>query len=160
MKGMWTFGGKHGKERGLLALYILHSLHREPKSGYDLLKEIGQKTEGTWIPSKGTLYPVLKQLEAEELIYVCRTEKRSRTIFRLTEHGLETLRIHREHGRESREKMLLLRNLIVDIFHEEGIASKELAFEIRGIVDELSPEKEEEAARILERCRAELQRIT
>lgn len=157
---MWTFGGEHGKERGLLALYILHSLHQEPKSGYDLLKEIGKKTGGMWIPSKGTLYPVLKQLEAEELIQVCRTEKRSKTIFGLTQRGLETLLAHRKHRKESHEKMLLLRNLIVEIFHEENIALQELAFEIRGIVDELLPEKEEEAARILERCRAELQGIT
>lgn len=68
MTGLWTFASKDGKERGLLALFILHSLNQQPKSGYELLKEIEAKTEGLWAPSKGTLYPILKQLEEEELI--------------------------------------------------------------------------------------------
>ena len=49
MTGLWKFHCKNGKERGFLALYILHSLKNKPKSGYEILKEIEEKTKGKWI---------------------------------------------------------------------------------------------------------------
>ena len=39
---------KTDKHRGILSIYILHSLKKKPKSGYELLAEIKEKTEGTW----------------------------------------------------------------------------------------------------------------
>jgi DNA-binding PadR family transcriptional regulator len=157
--GLWKFSSKVGKDRGLLALYVLHSLDREPKSGYDLLKEIDEKTGGLWVPSKGTLYPVLKQLEEENLIQVCHTGRRSKSIYDLTDTGRETLRSIKKHRRESREKVALVKNLLLDIFGEEKRTLRIVHFDLGTVIDALPPEKEEQAARILENCLAELQRI-
>jgi DNA-binding PadR family transcriptional regulator len=159
MRRLWMSGTGHGKERGLLVMYVLHSLDREPKSGYDLLKEIAEKTGGAWVPSKGTLYPLLKELEGEELIRVCGTGKRSKQIFEPTEPGRYLLRSHRKHATESRHKMLLFRNLLLEILGEEKTPARELAFAIHRLVEGLPSEKEEQAAEILERCRSELQGI-
>ena len=51
--------------------------------------EIKEKTGGLWIPSKGTLYPVLNQLKDEELIEIVATGKRAKTTFAVTETGRE-----------------------------------------------------------------------
>jgi DNA-binding PadR family transcriptional regulator len=53
MNDFWKFSPTCEKERSLATLFILYSLYQEPKSGYDLLKEIAKKTEGKWVPSKG-----------------------------------------------------------------------------------------------------------
>jgi DNA-binding PadR family transcriptional regulator len=159
MTGLWKFGAKNGKERGLLALYILHSLNREPKSGYALLKEIAEKTDGHWVPSKGAVYPLLRQLEEDDLITLCGTGSRAKNIFETTKKGRETLRHIRRHKHASREKLVPLKNLLFEIFGEEQHASKGLLFDIRVLVDDLPADREDRAVGILERCRDELQRI-
>ncbi len=161
MFGPWRFhshGGK-GKGRGLLTLFILHSLNKEPKSGYDLLKDIEQKTKGLWVPSKGTLYPILRQLEGEGLIQVAEKGKRSKNIFEITTKGKETLLGIREHRRESREKLLQFKNLFIDIFGEDKITMKGLIFEIRDVIAHLPPDKKSQAVEILEKCLEDLKGI-
>jgi DNA-binding PadR family transcriptional regulator len=159
MTGLWTFAPEGGRERGLLALFILHSLMQQPKSGYELLKEIKEKTEGVWVPSKGTLYPILKQLEEEGLIEVTEIGKRSKHIFALTESGNETLRTIKAHKKESREKHLQFRNLLIEIFGEEHVTLRELLFEIRELIDDLAPDNKDRVVAILEHCLADLKSL-
>jgi len=159
MTGLLTFASEGGRERGLLALFILHSLGQQPKSGYEMLKEIKEKTEGIWVPSKGTLYPILKQLEEEGLIRVGEIGKRSKTIFELTPSGEETLRTIKEHKEESREKHLQFKNLLIEIFGEENVAVKGLLIEIRAVIDDLASDKKDQAVRILEHCLADLKNL-
>lgn len=159
MNSHWKFPSGRGKERSLTALFILHSLHQEPKSGYDLLKEIAEKTGGNWIPSKGMLYPILKELEEDNLIQVTETGRRSRTIFGLTPDGEKMLMKIREHRNESREKMLVFKNLLMEIFGQDKRALNRTLFEIRLLIDDLPDEKTDLAADVLERCIEELRRI-
>jgi DNA-binding PadR family transcriptional regulator len=160
MTSLLKFGSQGDKKRGLLVLFILHSLSRQPRSGYDIRKEIEVKTKGMWIPSKGALYPVLHQLEDERLIMISDTGKRSRVVFCLTPKGEETLRTFRERSRESHKKMALYKNLILDIFGGEKITLKGLLFEIKTAVEELPPGTEDRAAPILEHCLDDLKRIS
>ena len=152
MTGLWTFAPEGGRERGLLALFILHSLGQQPKSGYELLKEIEEKTEGVWVPSKGTLYPILKQLEDEGLIAVIEIGKRSKHIFALTESGEATLRTVKAHKKESHEKHLQFKNLVIEIFGEEHVTLREQLFEIHELIDDVAPEDRDQAVAILEHC--------
>lgn len=67
MNNLWKFSLEPGKDRGLLTIIILHSMEKEPKSGYDLLKEIAEKTNGTWVPNKGgTLYQYSNHLRKRD----------------------------------------------------------------------------------------------
>lgn len=159
MTGLLTFASEGGRERGLLALFILHSLGQQPKSGYEVLKEIKDKTGGVWVPSKGTLYPILKQLEGEGLIRIGEIGKRSKTIFELTPSGEETLRTIKEHKKESSEKHLQFKNLLIEIFGKEKITVKGLLFELRDVIDDLAPDKKDQAVRILEQCLADLKNL-
>ena len=54
MTSLLQFASKSGRTRSLLALYMLHSLDKSEKSGYDILREIEKLTDGAWVPSKGT----------------------------------------------------------------------------------------------------------
>lgn len=161
MPGLWTFAAEGGRERGLIALFVLHSLNQRPTSGYELLKEIKEKTGGVWVPSKGTLYPILKQLEEEGLIQLSEIAPRSKHIFELTTHGEKTLRTLKEHHKkESHEKHLQLKNLLIEIFGEEKVTMREVLFEIRNVIDDLAPDKKDRAATIIGQCLADLKRIT
>jgi DNA-binding PadR family transcriptional regulator len=159
MTSLFTFGSQNGKKRGLLALFILHSLHQDPKSGYGLLKDIGEKTHGLWTPSKGTMYPLLHHMEREGLIIVETTEPRTKTIYRLTKKGEETLSQIKEQSRESHRKMTLYKNLIYDIFRSEKIRQRGLFMEIETTLENLQPGNEEQVIQILETCLNDLRKL-
>ncbi|PKL70174.1 MAG: hypothetical protein CVV30_02075 [Methanomicrobiales archaeon HGW-Methanomicrobiales-1] len=160
MASLFRFSSHSGKERSLLALYILHTLQERPKSGYDLLKEIAETTGGAWEPSKGTIYPLLKQLKKEELIEGAPTETRGKTLFSVTEKGLTTLATIREMGRDHHRKMTQYKNLIFAIMGGSEHSVKGLLFNIRAIVEEMPPGTEKQVITVLEQCRENLQRIT
>jgi len=75
------------KTKGILTHYLLYSLNKKPKSGYELIEEIKEKTKGAYIPSKGSIYPILNHLEEERLIKVKSIEKRSKSIYEVTSQG-------------------------------------------------------------------------
>ncbi len=73
-----------------MVLYVLRS---RPLSGYEILKELSRLSAGRYVPSPGTLYPLLSYLESEGLItarevYVGRRRKK---IYELTLRGEEEL---------------------------------------------------------------------
>ncbi|MBN1432563.1 MAG: PadR family transcriptional regulator [Methanomicrobiaceae archaeon] len=159
MNNLWIFSPKKGKERDLITLYIFHSLDREPKSGYDLLKEMSDKTGGAWVPSKGTVYPLLKSLEKEGLIRVAEVGKRSKNIFGLTESGEKTLKIIRSQRLESRERLCLFKNLLMEIFGAEMFSLQGLLMEIQFAAEEIPAEKRLMAMAILEESLEKLKAI-
>lgn len=159
MNSLWKFSPENGKERGLITLYILHSLDKEPKSGYDILKEISQKTEGMWTPSKGTLYPILKSLDDEGLIHVIATGRRAKNIYELTDQGKKTLQNICTTKKESRERLDIFKKLLSEIFGEETISLKSLLMDIKFSVEDLPHEKKSQATAIIEECLEKLRRL-
>lgn len=152
---------KNERARSLLALYVIHSLSKGEKSGYDILKEIGELTEGSWVPSKGTLYPLLHQLEEEgQIVSVSETTgARARAVFTLTPTGKETLKRIHAHGREHHKKMAQYRQVVIAVFGDTISPDMSLLFEIKTLLDELPKEKKQKAAAILRRCRDELHEV-
>ena len=81
------------RRRGLFKGVVLYLLKSKPLSGYEILKELSRLTSGKFVPSPGTLYPLLSYMEAEGLIearesYVGRRKKK---IYALTAAGEEHL---------------------------------------------------------------------
>src|ERR1700729_827380 len=64
------FGGRGPRvRRGDVRAAILDLLAEgEPWNGYQIIQEIGARTQGVWRPSAGSVYPALQQLEDETLI--------------------------------------------------------------------------------------------
>lgn len=58
----------HVAPRGFLHFYALLSIAKKPMRGYDLMKEVEFKTDGTWRPGPGAVYPVLRKLTREGYI--------------------------------------------------------------------------------------------
>ncbi|WFN34499.1 PadR family transcriptional regulator [Methanogenium sp. S4BF] len=156
MKGMLKCTTQNGHTHSLITLYVLHSLHREPKTGYDLLREIEALTGGAWVPSKGTIYPMLRQLADEGIIAPQETGARAKTIYALTEDGEATLSEMKECRHQSRENVRLLRNIHTEIFGEGRASLAERLWEIRECVRGLPEEKQERAAEILVQCKRDL----
>ena len=64
---------------------MLALLAERPMHGYEMIKELEERTGGAWIPSAGSIYPALQLLEDEGLIKGSESEGRRR--FELTDAG-------------------------------------------------------------------------
>jgi len=58
----------HGVVRGMLPMYMLSLLMDKPHHGTEIMKAIERMSAGTWKPSPGSVYPLLKKLEEDGLI--------------------------------------------------------------------------------------------
>jgi DNA-binding PadR family transcriptional regulator len=91
--GPWAgfAGGPRGRffEFGEVRLAILSLLREDAKHGYQLIKELSDRSGGLYRASAGTVYPTLQQLEDEGLIESERQE--GRRVYRLTAAGKEEL---------------------------------------------------------------------
>jgi DNA-binding PadR family transcriptional regulator len=54
--------------KGYTRIGILILLNKKPSHGYELMKEIKDRTKGFWTPTPGGVYPVLRSLEKERYI--------------------------------------------------------------------------------------------
>jgi DNA-binding PadR family transcriptional regulator len=79
--GAWERKAKRGDVRAV----ILTLLAEEPRNGYQIIQETEERTEGTWKPSPGAVYPALQQLTDEGLI--ASTEENGRKTYSLTDEG-------------------------------------------------------------------------
>lgn len=85
--GPWGPPGPRGRRarRGDVRATLLTLLAEEPRNGYQLMQEIEQRSDGTWRPSPGSVYPALQQLEDEGLIAA--RDHDGRRVFELTDAG-------------------------------------------------------------------------
>src|SRR5438874_8476530 len=83
------FGGRGPRvRRGDVRAAILDLLAEgQPWNGYQIIQEIGARTQGVWRPSAGSVYPALQQLEEEALINAEATGEDRRRMYTLTEEG-------------------------------------------------------------------------
>lgn len=75
--------------KGLLPLYVLHILNFGPTTGNYISHDIGERTNGKWVPSTGGIYPLLKSLEKNGLVIGNWDDpkKKFRKIYSLTPEG-------------------------------------------------------------------------
>lgn len=88
-------GGRRGRRtpRGDVRSAVLALVAEQPRHGYEIIQEIGDRTGGAWRPSPGSIYPTVSQLEDEGLV---RTEKvEGRRVIHLTEAGTRHVEEHR-----------------------------------------------------------------
>jgi DNA-binding PadR family transcriptional regulator len=96
------FGGRGPRvRRGDVRAAILDLLAEgQPWNGYQIIQEIGARTQGLWRPSAGSVYPALQQLEDEALIQAQAGEDRRR-MYTLTEEGRAYVEEHADELRAS-----------------------------------------------------------
>lgn len=88
--------GRRGRRtnRGDVRSAVLALVAEQPRHGYEIIQEIGNRTGGAWRPSPGSVYPTLSQLEDEGLVRIEQAE--GRRVVQLTEEGTSYVAEHRE----------------------------------------------------------------
>jgi DNA-binding PadR family transcriptional regulator len=91
-KGENAFFGGRGRRagRGDIRAAILALLTEESMHGYQIIRELGERTGGAWNPSPGSVYPTLQQLEDEELVQQLKADT-GRRVYELTDAGREAV---------------------------------------------------------------------
>lgn len=99
--GRWGVGMKYGSgwsgrffEAGEVRLALLSLLAEAPKHGYQLMKDLEERSGGLYRASAGAIYPTLQQLEDEDLVKV--SEQEGKRIYRITEAGKKELEANKE----------------------------------------------------------------
>src|SRR6187399_656478 len=88
------FGGGRMFEQGDLKLVILRLLDEKPRHGYDIIKELEERSGGRYTPSAGAIYPTLTMLE--DLGYAVTTpEEGGKKVYAITDAGRAYLAEHR-----------------------------------------------------------------
>jgi DNA-binding PadR family transcriptional regulator len=73
-------------EQGDLKLVILRLLDEKPRHGYEIIKELEERSGGRYTPSAGAIYPTLTMLE--DLGYAVATpEEGGKKVYAITDTG-------------------------------------------------------------------------
>src|SRR6266704_991896 len=80
-------------KRGDVRAAVLALLAEEPRNGYQIIQEIGERSGGVWRPSPGSVYPALQQLEDEALVQA-ETPEGGRRRYTLTAEGQAYVTAH------------------------------------------------------------------
>ena len=105
-KGRKFYGFQFNRGRffeiGEFRIALLSLLSEGPRHGYQLMKEMKERSGGTYRASPGSVYPTLQQLETEKLIQSVTEE--GRRVDRLTAAGREELEKDPESARRIWER--------------------------------------------------------
>jgi DNA-binding PadR family transcriptional regulator len=75
-------------QKGYMRIALLMLLSKKPCHGYEMMKDVEDRTEGFWKPTAGGVYPILQSLENAGYIKGrWGPQKRKRKIYNLTESG-------------------------------------------------------------------------
>jgi DNA-binding PadR family transcriptional regulator len=159
------FGPKFGRgfgprgprvRRGDVRAAILDLLAEgQPWNGYQLIQEIGERTQGVWRPSAGSVYPALQQLEDEGLITPAAGEDRRRN-YTLTDEGRSYVEAHADELRSSWDAVT---GSIDDEVVQMHNLSRQAAMAVVQVAQAGSPAQVQQASKILADTRKALYRI-
>lgn len=82
-------------KKGVLDMLVLKLLDEEPRYGYQLIQEMRERSQETFLLKEGTLYPVLYRLEDEELVISKWSEAEGKQVprkyYEITDKGKKAL---------------------------------------------------------------------
>lgn len=106
-----TRSGGRMFEQGDLKLVILQLLSEKPRHGYDIIKELEERSGGRYAPSPGTVYPTLTLLE-EMGHAVASAEEGGKRVYAITDQGRAYLDENRSTVDEVLHRLAELSNTI------------------------------------------------
>ena len=84
--------------RGFLRLIILGIFQAEENddrvilSGSSIIDNINKETKSKWIPSPGSVYPILAEMEGDELIEEIESTNRKNRLYKISKKGQQNSR--------------------------------------------------------------------
>jgi len=127
----------------------------QPWNGYQIIQEIGERTQGVWRPSAGSVYPALQQLEDEGLITAAAGEDRRRN-YTLTGEGRAYVEAHRD---ELRAAWDAVTGSIDDAMFQIHALARQVMMATVQVAQAGSPAQVQQASKILADTRKALYRI-
>jgi PadR family transcriptional regulator, regulatory protein PadR len=81
-------------QKGYIRIGVLILLNKKPAHGYEIMKEIKNRTKGFWQPTAGGVYPILRDLEQSGYVKgQWQTQKNRRLkVYRITKSGQTILK--------------------------------------------------------------------
>src|SRR5271169_1767829 len=151
------FGGRGPRvRRGDVRAAILDLLGEgQAWNGYQLIQEIGARTQGVWRPSAGSVYPALQQLEDEGLITAEAGEDRRRN-YTLTDEGRTYVAAHADELRASWDAVT---GSVDDAAVQMHNLARQVAMATVQVAQAGSPAQVQQASKILADTRKALYRI-
>lgn len=159
-EGGWPFGpgprGRGGRAgRGDVRTAILALLAEEPRHGYQIIQEIGERSGGAWKPSPGSVYPALSVLQDEGLVDDEKVE--GKRVFSLTAAG-------RTHVEERTDELSRVFDQNSAEAEDQGVSDlRQLVFGIGSaafqVVQAGTPEQVAAAREVLKNARRDLYRV-
>jgi DNA-binding PadR family transcriptional regulator len=83
------FGRERLFSKGDLKYVILDLLKEKPRYGYEIIRDLEERSHGFYTPSPGVVYPTLQMLE--EMGYASAAERDGKKIYTITEEGSKFL---------------------------------------------------------------------
>ena len=77
------------KRRGFIQLAILQLLGEEAMHGYQIMKQLEERSSGAYGASAGTIYPALQDLLDNKMIYLL--DETDKKVYALNENGVKRL---------------------------------------------------------------------
>lgn len=85
------------RRRGFVQIAILHLLEEESMHGYQIMKELEERSHGAYSASAGTVYPALQELVDQQVIQL--EAESGKKVYSINEKGkrrLEEMALHKE----------------------------------------------------------------
>jgi DNA-binding PadR family transcriptional regulator len=147
---------RRGDVRAAILDLLAEGEHDEQAwNGYQLIQEIGERTQGVWRPSAGSVYPALQQLEDEGLIRAEAGEDRRRN-YTLTDEGRAYVEAHRD---ELRAAWDAVTGSVDDAMFQIHALARQVMMATVQVAQAGSPAQVKQASKILGDTRKALYRI-
>jgi DNA-binding PadR family transcriptional regulator len=148
--------------KGYIRIAVLILLSKKPYHGYEIMREIKERTMGFWRPTAGGIYPILRNLEDSRYIEGKwdLQKKRKRKIFRITEAGKHVLK--RSLAKESQianSMSGLFTEFMKDVLDVEKPVSMPRIPNLFSVFLEERKEKPEDTMNVLESKRTQIEKM-
>ena len=148
-------------QKGYLRIAVLILLNRKPYHGYEIMKEINERTGGFWRPTAGGIYPILQSLEESGYIEGAwdSRQRRRRKTYRITEAGSPVLQRALARENQIAESMSgLFREFMKDVLDVKSVSTPMMPNPFSIFLEERK-EKRDDSVSVLERKQKQIEEM-
>ena len=145
--------------KGYLRIAVLTLLSRKPYHGYEIMKEIKERSGGFWKPTAGGIYPILQSLETSGYIegeWDSR-QRRRRKKYKITDTGRPVLQQALARQNQIADSMgNLFKEFMKDVLDVKSAPRPPIPNIFSAFLEERK-ERPEDSAAVLERKRSQIE---
>ncbi len=132
--------------RGFTRFYALHLINITPMTGKGIIVEAEKRSEGSWRPSPGLIYPLLGRLLRDDLIEEIEGGK-----FNITPAGVKVLNDHSRFQKQLDRQFALVQKLGLSMFTAGKLVAEESMDRILGVTQAMKERMSQRSSELQER---------